>query len=71
MNPKTRAAANNLDPTGKPEQPVPWYQLDPEKALDPWGELAPAPPVGSNRPMVKSAIQLGRFSDRRRRVPRG
>ena len=36
---KTRAAADNLNPLGKSEQPEPWYQLDPEEALDPWGEF--------------------------------
>ena len=36
---KTRATAENLDPMGKPEQPEPWCQLDPEDALDPWGEF--------------------------------
>ncbi len=39
MHPRARAAADNLDPLGKPEQPEPWYQLDPEEALDPWGEF--------------------------------
>jgi len=36
---KTRAAAENLDPMGKPEGPQLWHQLDPEEALDPWGEF--------------------------------
>ena len=39
MRRKTRAAAEKLDPMGKPEGPKPWYQLDPEDALDPWGEF--------------------------------
>ncbi len=43
---KTRAAADNLDPTGKPEGPVPWYKLDPEDALGPWGEFEEPEPPG-------------------------
>ena len=39
MTRKTRAAQDKLNPMGKPDQPVPWYQLDPEDALDPWGEF--------------------------------
>ena len=39
MRRKTRAAADNLDPTGKPAQPEPWYKLDPEEALDPWRDF--------------------------------
>ena len=39
MRRKARAVSESLDPMGKPEQPEPWYQLDPEKALDPWGEF--------------------------------
>ena len=35
---RSRTAAENLDPMGKPVQPVPWYKLDPEEALDPWAE---------------------------------
>ena len=36
MRRKTRAAGDNRDPMGKPEQPIPWCQLDPEAVLDPW-----------------------------------
>ena len=39
MRRKTRAAGDNLDPLGKPEQPIPWHQLDPEDALGPWGDF--------------------------------
>ena len=38
MRRKTRAAGENLDPMGKPEEPVPWYKLNPEEVLDPWDE---------------------------------
>jgi hypothetical protein len=48
---KTRAAADNLDPTGKPENPVPWYKLDPEEALHPWDEFE-EPEQLSTIPMV-------------------
>jgi len=43
---KTRAAADNLEPTGKPAQPEPWFKLDPEDALDPWGEFEEPEPPG-------------------------
>ena len=36
---KTRAAQEKLDPMGKPEQPEPWYKLDPEEAIDPWNDF--------------------------------
>ena len=39
MNRETRSTAEDLDPMGKPKGPVPWCQLDPEEALDPWGEF--------------------------------
>ncbi len=30
----------------EPEQPEPWYKLDPEDALDPWGEFEEPEPPG-------------------------
>ena len=36
VHPRARAESQNLDPVGKPEQPVSWYKLDPGDALDPW-----------------------------------
>ena len=32
VHPGARAESQNLDPICKPEQPVPWYKLDPEAA---------------------------------------
>ena len=43
---KTRAAADNLDPLGKPEELKLWHQLDPEDALDPRGEIEEPKPPG-------------------------
>ena len=33
MRRKARAAGDNRDPMGKPEQPEPWCEIDPEDAL--------------------------------------
>jgi hypothetical protein len=43
---KTRAAADNLDPMGEPEELKLWHQLDPEDALGPWGEPEEPEPPG-------------------------
>jgi hypothetical protein len=43
---KTRAAADNLDPMGEPEEPKLWHQLNPEDALGPWGEPEEPEPPG-------------------------
>jgi hypothetical protein len=43
---KTRAAGDNRDPMGKPEELKLWHQLDPEDALDPWGEFEEPEPPG-------------------------
>jgi hypothetical protein len=70
---KTRAAAENLNPMGKPEQPALWHQLDPEEALDPWREseepelptipltIGPAP-GGPAGPASGADLETGRMA---------